>query len=137
MPRAGLPYGGGLLDANHVEMSSDENDEDLMFVRDAPIPNVRDTTKRFASGAPGSTMCGNPSGCEDCGITSAGDNNDWWTECSTRPTVPGTATTCKDFHAHAHQNNRHVPWPAVFAWDVDSSRSIEFEYEGGATAPMN
>lgn len=111
------------------EMSSDENDEDLLFLKNVPIPNVRDTTKRFATGSSATTMCGNPSGCEECTGTS---NNDWWTECS-KP----SGATCEDFHAHAHQNNRHVPWPAIFAWDVAPGFDIEFEYEGAASAPMN
>jgi hypothetical protein len=120
---------------NHFEMSSHENDEDLMFIKQKPIPNIRDQSKMFATGDPDTTMCGNAGGCEKCDGSSI-DN--WWTECSTRSKNPvSPRATCGDFHSHSHQNSAHIPWPIVFAWDVDPAAKIEFEYDSGATKPLN
>ncbi len=126
---------GKFLAANWFEMSSNENDEDLMFLKGKPIPNIRNQAMMFATGNPATTMCGDPNGCQDCTGVS---NNDWWAECSKRGTVPGDQTkTCEDFHSHSHQNSDHIPWPIVFAWDVHPSFEINFEYEGTANKPLN
>jgi hypothetical protein len=122
------------LKTNHTEMSSDENSEDLLFLKNKPIPNVRDQTKRFATGLASTTICGDPGGCEDC---TGASNNDWWTECSSNASTVAKTRTCEDFHSHSHQNNRHIPWPIVFAWDVDPAAEINFEFEGAATKPLN
>lgn len=123
-----IPALSGLNSGNHHEMSSNQNDEDLMFVRNKQIPNIRDSSMMFATGLASTTMCGDPFGCEECNGTS---NNDWWTECE-----HGTAP-CDDFHSHAHQNNAHIPWPIVFAWDVDPSKQIDFEFDPAALKPLN
>jgi hypothetical protein len=122
------------LKTNHSEMSSNENSEDLLFLKNKPIPNVRDQTKRFATGLASTTICGDPNGCEDC---TGASNNDWWTECSSNVSTVAKTRTCEDFHSHSHQNNRHIPWPIVFAWDVDPASEINFEFEGAATKPLN
>jgi len=130
---ATIPSLSGLR-ANHFEMSSNENSEDLLFLKNKPIPNVRDQTKRFATGLAATTICGDPNGCEDC---TGASNNDWWTECSSNVSTVAKTRTCEDFHSHGHQNNRHIPWPIVFAWDVDPAFEINFEFEGAATKPLN
>lgn len=132
----GLNYGAG-----QTEMSSNDNDEDLLFVKSKPIPNIRDQSKMFATGLASSTMCGDPNSCPGC---TGADKTAWWTECSSSGSVAApallstpTAATCHDFHSHSHQNNDYIPWPVVFAWDVDPADDIEFEFEGTATKPLN
>ncbi|MDP2345259.1 MAG: hypothetical protein Q8O67_30220 [Deltaproteobacteria bacterium] len=118
----------------HTEMSSNENSKDLLFVRGQPIPNIRDQTQMFATGLLSTTMCGDPNGCFECTGNLAGDNNDWWTECEGANSA--FQRPCNDFHSHAHQNNDHIPWPAVFAWDVAPGKQIDFEFAGGPR-PLN
>jgi hypothetical protein len=126
---------GRYLTSNWFEYSYDENDEDLAFLKNKPIPNIRDQTMMFATGDLTTTMCGDPNGCEDCDGT---DHNDWWTECSRRAPSLGTQVpSCRDFHSHEHQSNRHIPWPIVFAWDVDPAFAIEFEFEPSPSEPLN
>ena len=132
---ASLGYGTLNTVLQQSEMSSNENDEDLMFIKNVRIPNLRDSSKRFATGSASTTMCGDPGGCADC---TGNDVNAWWTECSKRPTVPGDNTnTCTNFHSHQHQNSDNIPWPIIFAWDVDPASLINFEFAPGATKPLN
>lgn len=120
---------------DHFEMSSHENDEDLMFIKNKPIPNIRNQNMMFATGDANTTMCGNINGCEDCDGSTI-DN--WWTECSSRTGNPASPrSSCGDFHSHDHQNSRHIPWPIIFAWDVDPANKIDFEYDPTATKPLN
>lgn len=123
----GVPL-SGLNSGNHFEMSSNQNSEDLLFIKNKPIPNIRNQAMMFATGDITTTMCGDPNGCSEC---TGASNNDWWTECEAE-TKP-----CSNFHSHSHQNNNHIPWPVVFAWDVDPARQIDFQYDPAGTVPLN